>query len=96
MDVVGVEVACGLAVGVCLDVGVCLEVHGKACVDDECAAGGDERGVFLKAFDIGLVCAVDVEVVGVDGGYYGGVGGEVVEGAVVFVGFYHHVGAFGG
>ena len=60
-------------------------------MDDECASGVDERGIVLEALPIGLGGAVDVEVVGVGGGDDGNVGRQLVERAVILVGFDDHV-----
>ena len=53
---------------------------------DERSARLNERGVVRKTFEIGLFCAVDVQVVGIGRGDHRGIGAQVVERAIELVG----------
>ena len=76
----------GGRVGVAANVGLEAGSDGGVLLDDQRAAGKNERGEDLKGFAIGGGSAIDVEVIGVGGGDNGRGGVKAMEGAVVLVG----------
>ena len=66
-DVLGMEVTLVAAVVEGPHALAHLWLHLQSAVDDECASGLDERGVVAETLEVGLFCAVDVEMVGVGG-----------------------------
>ena len=89
-DVLGVEVALVEGIVVAVDAGLQVLLHLESAVDDERAAGLDELGVVAERLEIGLLGAVDVEVVRVGGGDDGHPRGQPVERTVELVGLDDH------
>ena len=94
-DVGGVEITGFAGVSVGGDAGGRVGLHLQPCVQDEKPSELDEFRVVAEALEVGLFCAIDVQVVGIRGGDDCGKGRESVEGAVELIGLDDDIVAFG-
>ena len=90
-DVGSVEVSLVAAVGVGLHPLGYVGLHLQSCVEDQRASGLYQFGVVAEALQVSLLCAVDVEMVGIGRGDDRHPGAQPVEGTVKLIGLYDHI-----
>ena len=85
------KLAVGSSIAVAFHVFGHLGLYFHSLVHKQGATGLDEGGVVAETLQIGLLGAVDVEMVGVGGGDDGGPRAQPVERTVILIGLYHHI-----
>ena len=91
-NIFGMEVTLRAVISINAHALLWIGLHLEVAMNDERTTGLNELRIMTEALQIGLFCAIDIEVVGISSSNHRSIGTQMMKRAVELISFYHHIG----